>query len=160
MLVSALSLQQWSDIAEIVAGVGVTLVAVQVWLGVRNSRVELITGMTTLITQVDQAFIDHPHLWRYFRDTTQPPPKGETEGDRVRAIALTMANVLDHVVGHMRKMGWRTRGAWRLYIYDVHMASPVLKEVLNENADWWPGLREQIAHGDPRTRSRFSRRFF
>ena len=159
MPIPELSLQQWSNIAEIVAGVGVALVAIQVWLGVRNSRVELITNMTTLITQVDQAFIEHPHLWRYFRAKTEPPPKGETDGDRARAIALTMANVLDHVVGHMGKMHWRTRGAWRLYIYDVHGTSPVLEEVLKENPAWWPGLQKQLDRGDPRSRCALARRF-
>ena len=159
MLIAALSLQQWSYVAEIVAGLGVVLVASQVWLAVRNSRVELITGMTTLISGVDQAFIDHPNFRTYFRDNVDPPPEAETNGEQVRAIAMTMATVLDHVVEHLRKMKWETRHAWRLYIYDVHEKSPVLRDLLIDHEGWWPGLQEHVKGSDPRTRGRFKRRF-
>ncbi|HST69799.1 MAG TPA: hypothetical protein VLI94_09100 [Solirubrobacterales bacterium] len=120
------------------------LVAVQVWMGVRNSKVELITGMTTLITQVDQALIDHPHLRAYFKGNVDPPPETETEGQRARAVAMTMANVLDHVVEHRWKMKCRTRKAWLSYIDEVYKESPVFKDVLTENENWWPGLQKQL----------------
>jgi hypothetical protein len=149
MFAFALSLAQWSEIAEIFAGVGVAFVAAQVWLGVRNSRVELITGMTVLITQVDQAFIEHPQMWKYFNAGVLPPARTETEGEKARVIAITMANVLDHVVEHQRKMKRRTRKAWQRYIADLYAMSPVLQEVLGQHIDWWPGLQKQIRRGRP-----------
>ena len=68
-----------------------------------------------------------------------------------------MANVLDHVVEHMRKMKWETRHAWRLYIYDVFNESPVLAEVLDENP---PGPQRHVAGSNPRSRGNLERRFF
>lgn len=159
MLVAALSLEDWSFVAQIAAGIGVALVVVQIWLGLRNSRVELVTGMTTLLAEIDRAFLEYPHLWKYFRRSTPPPAKDTTDGDRVRVIAVTMGNILDHVVDHLRKMDWRSRHAWRLYIYEVHNGSPVLKELLEENPDWWPFLHRQLERGDPRNRGALARRF-
>ena len=144
MTVGMLSLSQWADIAEIAAGIGVILVAIQVWIGVRDSRVQLVTGMTTLITQIDQALIDHPTMRDYFRGEVDPPPETETEGKRVRAVAMTMANVLDHVVEHRWKMKCRTRNAWLAYVDEVYKESPVFKEVLTQNKNWWPGLQKHL----------------
>jgi hypothetical protein len=145
MTAAALSLEQWAQIAEIAAGIGVLLVAIQIWIALRNSRVELITGMTALITQVDQALIDYPNMRTYFRGNVTPPADTEREGQRARAVAMTMANVLDHVIEHRWKMKRKTRNAWLTYIKEVYTESIVLQEVITENQDWWPGLQKQVS---------------
>ena len=144
MLPIALSLNQWADIAQMIAGAGVALVVVQVGLGLRNSRIELVTGLTTLIADVDQVFIESPHMWKYFNDCEQAPPKGDTEGDKVRAIAMTMANVLDHIVEHQRRLRGETRESWMRYVAEVYEKSPAFRELLTEHKSWWPGLQHQI----------------
>ncbi len=144
MLPLALSLDQVANLAQVAAGLGVFLVVIQVWQGVSNSRVGVITGLTTLITEVDQVFIGHPEIWKYFNDCEPTPPKGEKEGERVRAVAMTMANVLDHIVEHRRKMKRETWESWLRYIAEVYEKSPVFREVLTEHDSWWPGLQRQV----------------
>jgi hypothetical protein len=151
MAVLGLSLEDAAAIGQVVAGCasvlalcGLVFVWKQVKLQYENSQVEVITGMTTLITQVDQVFVEHPQLWKYFNDRESPPSKGTTEGDKVRAIAMTMANVLDHVVEHLEKMKDETQDSWCRYIAEVWEKSPAFKEVLNDHETWWPGLQRQV----------------
>jgi hypothetical protein len=148
----ALSLQQLADLAQVVAAcatvlalLGLLFVWKQVKLQQDNSRVELVTGMTTLIVEVDRVFIEFPETRQYFRNSTTPPPESQTLGKQVRAVGMTMANVLDHVVEHLDKMKPRTQDAWRYYVREVYLESPVLQELLSSNPRWWPGLQEQIA---------------
>jgi hypothetical protein len=144
MFVFALSLQQWSNIGEIVTGLGVLLVLIQVWQGARNSRVELITGMTTLLVEVDRLFVEYPEMRKYFEDGTNQPEQSTEEWERARGIAMTMANTLDHVVEHLSFMKRGTQRAWRTYIAEVHAKSPVLQELLENHREWWPGLQRQV----------------
>lgn len=144
MFVTDLSLAQWGDIAQMVAGAGVALVVVQIGLGLRNSRVELVTGLTTLIAEVDRVFIDSPHMWKYFNDCEPAPAKGDTNGDKVRAIAMTMANVLDHIVEHKKRLKPETRKSWMRYVAEVYERSPAFRELLTEHESWWPGLQDHI----------------
>jgi len=96
--------------------------------------------------QVDQVFIEFPDTRQYFRGSKKPPPESETEGRRVRAVAMTMANVLDHVVEHQDKMKPRTRDAWHSYVTEVHRDSPVFREILADHPGWWPGLQEEVGN--------------
>jgi len=141
MFVLALSLAQWADIAQIVAVLGVGVVAYQVWQGAKSSRVEVITGLTTLITQVDRVFIDYPQMRKYFEDGKAPVG---ADADQARAVALTMANTLDHVVEHLHLLGERTERAWKIYIGDVHDLSPIFEQVLRDHPRWWPGLQAHL----------------
>jgi hypothetical protein len=144
MLPFALSLGQLANVAQVAAGLSAGLVIAQIFQGRSNSRVAVVTGLTTLITEVDQTFIDHPELWKYFNDSEPVPPKGDEEGDRVRAIAMTMANVLDHIVEHRRKVKQETRDSWLRYVFEVYEKSPAFREVLAEHGTWWPGLQGEI----------------
>jgi hypothetical protein len=140
----ALSLNQLADAAQIAAGLGVVLVVIQVWQGVGNSRVGVVTGLTTLISDIDRVFLDLPELWKYFNDSEPTPPKGDEEGERVRVMAVTMANVLDHIVEHRRKLKRETRASWLRYVDEVYAKSPAFREVLTEHHSWWPGLQRQV----------------
>jgi len=148
---AGLSLAETAEIAQVVAGSasilalgGLFFVWKQVRLQQDNSRVEVITGLTTLITEVDRVFIEHPETWKYFNNGAQPPPKSETEGERVRAIAMTMANVLDHIVEHVERLKSETQESWQRYIAEAYETSPVFQEVLTEHDSWWPGLQRQV----------------
>src|SRR5215211_6744392 len=154
MNLGGLSLADAAEVSQVVAGfasaialLGLFFVWKQVRLQQDNSRVELITGLTTLIIEIDRVFIDHPEMWKYFNDCEPTPPKGETKGDRVRVVAMTMANVLDHIVEHRRKMKCETRDSWLRYIAEAYEKSPVLQEVLAEHDTWWPALQRQIREG-------------
>jgi hypothetical protein len=140
----AFSLGQLADLAQVAAGLGVGLAIAQIFQGASNSRVAVVTGLTTLITEVDQVFIDRPGLWKYFNDCEPTPEPGDEDGERARAVAITMANVLDHIVEHRRKIKRETRKSWLRYIAEVYEKSPVFREVLADHSTWWPGLQGQI----------------
>ncbi len=144
MLISTLSLHQWSEVAAIVTVAGVGLVLLQIHQGARVARVELITGLTTLIVAIDQMFIEHPGMWRYFNENVPLPEEDTTERERANAIALAMANTLDHIVEHLTHMKCRTRYSWCAYIEEVYEKSPVFRDLLDEHRTWWPGLQEQV----------------
>lgn len=144
MLPLALSLGELADAAQVAAGLSAGLIIAQIFQGRSNSRAGVVTGLTTLITDVDQAFVDRPELWKYFNDCEAVPSKGNEEGDRARAVAMTMANVLDHIVEHRRKVKRETRESWLRYVAEVYEKSPVFREVLTEHSSWWPGLQRQI----------------
>lgn len=152
MALLGLSLHELAEIGQVVAGVAsvgvvasLLFVRKQVKLQADDSRTELITGMTTLITSVSGVFIEYPEMRKYFHSDAVPD---DEDCERARAIALTFANTLDHVVEHLHLMGDRTRTAWLAYICHIHGNSPVFTEILSEHESWWPGLREQIADCD------------
>lgn len=154
MLLLAISLEQLAELAQVVAAcatvlalLGLVFVWKQVKLQQDNSRVEVVTGLTTLITDVDRVFIDHPALWKYFNDDVPVPERGDEEGDRVRVIAVTMANVLDHIVEHRQQVTCETKESWLRYVTEVHEKSPAFREVLEVHRTWWPGLQRQIREG-------------
>jgi hypothetical protein len=49
----------------------------QVREGRRNGQVELITGMTKLIVEIDRLFVEYPKMKKYFVEGA-PPPERET----------------------------------------------------------------------------------
>jgi hypothetical protein len=144
-----MSLHELAEIGQIAAGAAsilvfgsVLLVRKQVKLQADTSETEMVTGMTTLITSVSRVFIEYPTMQKYFHEGAHPTAE---DSDRARAIAMTMANVLDHVVGHLHLMDHRTRVAWCTYIGETHLRSPVLQEMLRDHPGWWPGLQTQLA---------------
>jgi hypothetical protein len=151
MCVADISLTKVAEVGQILSGFasvtaveGLFFVWKQVRLQQRNTRAAVVTGLTTLITDVDQVFIDRPELWKYFNESEPPPKKGDEVGERVRAVAMTMANVLDHIVEHRGEVKSETSESWRRYAIEVYVKSPAFREVLTEHSNWWPGLQRQI----------------
>lgn len=149
---AALTLHELAEIGQFVGGIASVLVIASiyfVWKQVRqqaqNSRTELITGMTTLIVSVSQVFIEHPDMRKYFHDGAVPTDR---EAERARAIAVTMADAMDHVAAHLGLMDHPAEEAWKRYIGDMCDRSPILKEYLQTHRDWYgPALREQSGIG-------------
>ncbi len=145
VLILSISLSQLADAATVITGLGVIAVFQQIWQARHDAQVALITGMTTMMLEVDKAFIDYPEMRQYFSGGKQLPAD-ETEAERARAIAMAMANSLDHVVEHLRFMKNGAQEAWGSYIHNLHKTSPVFKQLLADHGDWWPGLQKQIAN--------------
>jgi hypothetical protein len=139
-----LSLDQWADIAVIVTGFGILLVLNQVRQGRRDSQVQLVTGLTTMMLEVDRALIEHPEMRRYIGGGKATPKRPKEERERALAICMALANALDHVVVHLRYMNEESQRSWRLAIAETYAKSPVFQELLEEHADWWPGLQRQV----------------
>jgi hypothetical protein len=137
-----LSLDQWADIAVIVTGFGVLLLLYQIRQGRRDSEVQLVTGMTTMMLEVDRALIRYPELRRYIGGG-KPAPKDRERRERVMAVSTALANALDHVVFHLNYMNDESQRAWRIYIAETYANSPALRGLLEEHPDWWPGLQRQ-----------------
>jgi hypothetical protein len=137
-----ISLEQLADIAQIAGFAGIALLILQIGLGLRNSRVELTTNLTTMMTQIDQVFIEHPGIRKYFEEGKKP---NADDVERARAVALTFANTLDHVVAHLRLMKRDARLSWEKYIAHLHEQSPVFADLLDRHGDdWWPYLRRML----------------
>jgi hypothetical protein len=146
----AVSLNALAEVGQFIAGVTSIIVLGSlyfVWRQVKqqaqDSRVELITGMTSLIGSVSQVFIEKPEMRKYFYEGISP------SGDEVelaQAIAVRMADALDHVAAHLDLMSDPTRDAWAEYISGIGERSPVLKSYVRANKKWYgPKLREQLS---------------
>ena len=138
-----ISLDQLADIAVIFTGAGVLLVLYQVRQARRDSEVQLVTGMTTMMLEVDRALIEYPEMRQYIGGG-QKVPKDKEERERAIAVCTALANALDHVVFHMRFMNEESQRAWRIYIAETYATSPILRGLLEEHVEWWPGLQRQV----------------
>jgi hypothetical protein len=142
-----LSLDGWADIAEMVTGAGVLLVLYQVYQARRDSEVQLVTDMTTMMLEVDRALIEYPEMRPYIGGGREVPDDG-AERERAFAICTALANALDHVVFHLDYMNEDSQTAWRIYIAETYLGSPVLRKLMLDHPYWWPGLQGQISGSD------------
>lgn len=128
----------------IATGFGVLFVFGQVRQSRRDGKVQLVTGMTTMMLEVDRALIEYPEMRRYIGGGEAPPKWRKKERERALAVATALANALDHVVSHLRYMNAEGQRAWRTYITETYAKSPVLRDLLAEHPNWWPGLQRQV----------------
>jgi hypothetical protein len=143
-----LPLHEVAEIGQLVAGfasvivaAGVFLVRKQVKLQAQDGRTELITGVTTLFVSVSRVFIEYPDMQKYFYARATPE---DDDFDRAHAIAVTMADAMDHVVEHLSLMSSSSQRAWKAYISETYSTSPVLEELLQAHKCWWPKLQKQL----------------
>jgi hypothetical protein len=142
-------LQQLADYGQIAAGIAsvavvgsVLLVRKQVKLQADNSRAELVTVMTGLMVSVSRAFIEHPDMRKYFHDGEKPTG---TDRELARAIAVTIADAMDHVAEYLDRMSDPAQTAWKAYVNDTYAKSPVLQEYLQTHKSWYgPKLLAQL----------------
>ena len=146
---SEIGLTELGEIGQLIAGVASLVVVITVILlwkqikqQVQDSRTELITGMTTLIVSVSQVFVEHPTMRKYFHEGATPT--GEAR-EQATAIAVTMADAMDHVAAHLKLMERAAAEAWTAYFKGIYGKSPILKEYLSAHASWYgPALRGQL----------------
>jgi hypothetical protein len=147
----ALSLGQWESIATIVtAGLSI-IVFVSVYLAwrtyksqVRDNQIALLTGMGKYVNEVALVFVDHPEMRKYFHDGEKPTEKDLAGAE---AIALALANALDHVLVHLGGIDGAEEetAAWHAYCESLNKNSPVMTELLSKNPSWYcKPLREQF----------------
>jgi hypothetical protein len=140
-----LSLDGWADLAVIVTAFGLLLVLRQIGQARRDSEVELVSGMTTMMLEIDRALVEYPKMRQYVGGGKTLPTGDMTERERALAVLTTLANVLDHVVFHLGYMNEKSQRAWSAYITQTHTNSPVLRDLLEEHPEWWPGLQGHIS---------------
>jgi hypothetical protein len=135
------TLQQAAYVGQVVAGVTSVLIIFSAWLlwlqvrqQARDSRTELITGMTGFISTAGRAFIDYPEMRKYFYDRVVPQG---ADRERACAIAISIAGTMDHVAAHFDIMGRREQLAWKAYFTDSFNNSPVLREHLETHKSWY-----------------------
>ena len=150
-----LSLGQLADVSTIVAAVASPVAIAALWYQLKqqadDGKVALITGMTTLITDVGRAFIDYPEMRRYFYDDV--PPDNDNAA-RAQAIAVALAGAMDHAAAHFdsKMMEPVTRAAWLQYFRDIYTRSPVLRQHLDERKGWYdPRFIEALEAVAPQT---------
>jgi hypothetical protein len=146
---AAVSLHVLAEVGQFLGGLASLAVLASIYFVWReieqraqDGRVELITGMTSLIGSVSQVFIEHPKMRKYFYEGAEP------DGDDLemaRAIAMRMADALDHVTGHLDLMSEPSQEAWRQYVADIGRQSPTLKGYVRAHKSWYrPELWEQL----------------
>jgi hypothetical protein len=142
-----ITLQQAADIGQIVAGLMSVVFIASAWLlwrqvrlQVLDSKTELVTGMTALITTVGQAFIDYPEMRQYFYEGVSPEGCAR---ERALAITVALAGAMDHIAANFERMEPATREAWQRYFTYAYDNSPVLRVHLQDHASWYgPEFRE------------------
>ncbi len=90
-----------AEIGQVVSGVGAIFVVISIFLvwkqvrqQTRDSRVELTTGMTNLISSVSQTFIEYPHMRKYFYGGEEPT---DEDAELAQAIAARMAKLREQL---------------------------------------------------------------
>lgn len=152
------SLGQMADLMTVVASTAVTFGIVFAWFEYRgrkseyerqveDSRIVLLTGMTKYLNEVARVFVEYPEMKRYFHDGDKPSDAEDVA--RAEAIAITLANAMDHVLLHLDRVDTAERGAWEAYFDHVYKHSPTLRTYLGEHADWYgPRVRERLIDGN------------
>lgn len=146
---SALSLGQWADIAQIVAGLAAAVAALAIffaWLSykgqAKDSRTALLTDMSRYMNEVGTAFIEYPEMRQYFHDGREPD---DADRPRAEAIAISLANAMDFAISHFDAIEDEEKSAWESYFDHVLTRSPVLSEYLKTRKDWYsPPLQRRI----------------
>lgn len=141
-----------ADYGTIATGVATIAIFVSVWLvrkqvkqQAEDSRAELITAMTSLMISVSRVFIEYPEMREYFYGGKTP---SEDDRQRAEAIAVTIADAMDHVAAFLDPMPAPTQRAWKAYFRDMFDKSPMLRDYLREHVEWYgPKLREYLALG-------------
>ncbi len=145
--VSLHELSEWGDVVAGLASLAVVGSIVLLWVQVRHQaqagKVELVTGMTSLFVSVSQVFIDCPEMRKYFHGSEELPADVD-KAEKARAIAVRLADAMDHVAAHLDVMEKDTAKAWKTYIKEIHGTSPVLKELLEKHGPWWPWLKAEV----------------
>jgi hypothetical protein len=141
--VASLSLAQWGSIGTMVTAVLSAVVILSIYLAwrtyksqVQDSRDELLSGMGKYVNEVALVFVQYPEMRKYFHGCVAPPGN---ERPRAEAIALTLANALDHVLVHLERIDGANEEAeaWRSYCRELRKKSPVMRELLSQHPEWY-----------------------
>jgi hypothetical protein len=149
--IASLSLDQWASIATMLTAGLSAAVLVSIFLAwqayksqIQDSKVALLTGMGKYVNEVALVFIQYPEMRVYFHGGKTPTHDNRA---RAEAIALALANALDHVLVHLGRIegAEEEADAWRGYCRGLKENSPVMRELLAKNPDWYcRPLREQF----------------
>jgi hypothetical protein len=139
-------LQHLVDYGQIAAGVGalsvvasLLYVSKQVKLQAADSYTQMVTSLTSLMVSVSAAFIEHPEMRTYFHSTAIPEGK---DRELALAIAVTMADGMDHVSAFLDRLDKDAQDAWLAYFKDIYKTSHIFKVYLDGHARWYgPKLR-------------------
>jgi hypothetical protein len=81
---------------------------------------------------------------KYFHDGA-PIAAGSADYDRASAIAVTIADAMDHVAEHLDRMDHPAQEAWKAYFADTYKSSPILQDYLTAHKCWYgPALQKQL----------------
>ena len=137
------TLQQAAHWADIVTGIVSPVAIASVLLLARQVRQQALDGRTNLITTVGGVFIDHPETRKYFYAGAAP----RVDGQKVRAVAVSLAGAMDYTAAHFDHMPKHTRKAWQAYFDFIYENSPVFVEHLDKHHTWYgPRFREYFGY--------------
>lgn len=149
ILVADTELQRWADYGHIAGGVGALIAAfgiVFVWRQVRlqaqDSRTELVTTMTALMISVSGVFVRYPEMRKYFYENKAPDSEDYA---RAIAIAVTIADAMDHISANLDRMEPQVQAAWTNYMRDIYNGSVILRTYLEDHWAWYgPSLPNSV----------------
>jgi hypothetical protein len=137
---TAIHLHDLADLGAFVSGVMSIFVLLSLWflwyqvrLQARDSRRQLVTGFTSLINEVGHVFIEYADMRKFFHDGVGP--EKEEDRQRAQAIAVTLANAMDHIAANLDRV--EHEATWREYFKGVYDKSPVLRDYLDAHKTWY-----------------------
>jgi hypothetical protein len=132
---------------SILVVVTVVLLLLQVRQQAADSRSDLITATTSLITEVGRAFIEYPEMRKYFYEGVTPEGGDQ---QRASAIAVILAGAMDRVAAQFTGKSDPWEVAWLSYFTEILSTSPVLKQHLATHTAWYgPKLQSYIGSLSP-----------
>lgn len=146
----ALSLEQYSWLATCVSAAGILVAVGALLLQKSDSHVQLQLAMTQYVNETAKILVEYPELRKYLHcgaalpdvAADQPAADGQWEAirkERLRAEAMVVdfANAMDFVLLHLKKLKRSGREAWEMYFARVWDQSPVLREFISTNSNWY-----------------------
>ena len=102
-----------------------------------STRGETYGDLYTHQHEINNFFIEHPHLRPFFYDDKELDPT-DTQFENVRAVTEMMADFSEHVFIQLNNLPEGIRDGWEFYIKHLYRNSPVLRRHLaDENNGQW-----------------------
>lgn len=136
------------------AGLQVQEARLQVEETRRQSLIETLGQLVSLMTEINKVFIDRPHLRPYFYEQRETDGVTSHHAEAV-PVAEMLLDVFDHVLTHVSRMPeiWGDhQEAWERWIASMFEASPLLCEYYLKKWDWYTKeMSDVYAKGTGRT---------
>lgn len=144
-------------LSGVVGGVfGTTVTGLFTWRATWTSYTD---AANKLALDLDNLFIRHSEYRQYFYDSIPLSAEGVSDYSRILAVREFVADSLEGICDNRNiysRVDWQS---WLRYVEELLESSPALRQLLDENEEWYPSLHSALMH-EPRPRFARLRRFW